>query len=118
MPTVTIFPIVATNATLRVSANIDYSGSGSAILRILSDTWATDDPAIAVSASIEESFDAGVNWQPMCGPSIFHPGEWGKGGQPILPAMGCEAYDTGQARKLRALLWASATIQVGLSATV
>jgi hypothetical protein len=116
MATVTIFPIAATHSTPRVSASVSYSGAGAAVFNVLSNTWATDSPSIAVTFVVEQSFDGGVTWQGMCAatwrPQSFAPRTG------ALPNLRCTATDVLGSRLLRATLSASASIQVGVSATV
>jgi hypothetical protein len=114
MATVALFPI-ATTAAPRISASVNYSGSGTALFQVLSSTWNTDSPTIAVTFEVQHSFDSGATWQDMCA-TLWHPGEFGKGG--ALPAMACTAEDVLGSRLLRAVLSASASIQVGIQATV
>jgi len=115
VPTVTIFPIDVTTTTPRLSQTVNYTGSGAALFRALSNTWATDDPAIVVSFAVEQSFDGGTNWQTMC-PTTWTPQSFAKDGG--LPALQCTAGDVLGSRLLRGNLSASATISVGVTATV
>jgi hypothetical protein len=115
MATVHLFPLALTTSTPRVSPAVSYSGSGQALFRVVSPTWATDDPAIQVAFAVQQSFDGGATWADMCAAG-FQPQSFGKGGQ--LPPMGCSANDAQGARQLRAVLSASAPITVGIDATV
>ncbi len=117
MATVTIFPIASTSTLPRTSASVSYSGAGAAQFQVLSNTWVSDSAAIAVDFQVQQSFDSGASWLDMCA-TTWQPGALTDKGN--LPALVCTASstDTKGSRLLRAVLSASAPINVGISATV
>lgn len=115
MATVTLFSIANTTTPGRTSATVSYSGSASALFKVLSNTWTTDNPSIVVSFAIQQSFDSGTTWQDFCS-TQWNPNTFGKGG--AMPAIACTAQDVSGQRLLRAVLSASSPINVGISATV
>lgn len=120
MPTVNVFPVAQTVAgTPRVSSGVNYSGAHdrSVTLQLLSSTWATDDPTITVSLSLEASFDGGATWRQFCAmtvrPQLFNSKTGG------LPALNCYAGDDLGPRVVRAVLSVDRSqLTLGVDATV
>lgn len=117
--TFTVFPVAATTAgNPRVSASATYNGrSGSVLLRVVSPTWATDDPTITVTLEVQMSFDNGVTWTDL-GVDTFTP-QTVSGRTGALPAFNCTAGDDLGVRKVRVVLSVDHGVLVmGISATI
>lgn len=120
MAAVNVLPVAPTVAgTPRASQTANYSGahSQSVMLQIISSTWATDDPTITVSLSIEASFDNGATWRQFCAMTT-NPQKFNiKTG--ALPALSCYAGDDLGPRIVRAVLSVDRSqLTLGVDATV
>lgn len=94
-----------------------YNGAATSVVaQIVSSTWATDDPAIVVTFALDRSLDGGATWTEVevgqTNPQQFN----AKGGG--LPSFQVPSNLLGTAAQVRVRLGLSATLKMGMSATI
>jgi len=126
MATVTVFPNVSRAAGdvgsaaapgPYVTAAQSYAGTATSVVaQIVSTTWATDDPTVVVTFALDRSLDGGATWTEVevaqTNPQQVNP----KGGG--LPSFQVPSNLLGTPASVRVRLGLSATLKMGMSATI
>lgn len=85
------------------------------VVSIVSPTWETDDPTIAVRFGVEVSFDGGVTWTHWFS-GLTHPGSHGRAGERPTVSIGLRpTIGKGQSYAVRGFARTTKALAVGLA---